>query len=158
MERDVVIVSACRTAIGTFGGSMKDLTGTQIGATVMREAVRRAGIDPAMIDDVRMGCCMEPVDSMNVARVAALVAGIPDTVPGVTMNRVCISGMEAVISGAALIKAGMADIILAGGFEHMSGMPYCVPNARWGCRLQDNTFVDMLIHGLHAGSHVLGCG
>jgi len=134
---------------------MKDLTGTQIGATVMREAVRRAGIDPAMIDDVRMGCCMEPVDSMNVARVAALVAGIPDTVPGVTMNRVCISGMEAVISGAALIKAGMADIILAGGFEHMSGMPYCVPNARWGCRLQDNTFVDMLIHGLHAGSHVL---
>lgn len=155
MEREVVIVSGCRTAIGSFGGTLKDVNGALIGAAVMKEAIKRSGIDPAMIDDVRMGCCMEPVDALNVARVSALLAGIPDTTPAVTMNRVCISGLEAVMSSAALIKAGLADIILAGGVEHMSGAPYAVPGARWGCRLQDAAFVDMLIHGLHAGSHIL---
>ncbi|MBF0573833.1 MAG: acetyl-CoA C-acyltransferase, partial [Desulfamplus sp.] len=80
---------------------------------------------------------------------------IPDTVPAVTINRVCISGMEAVVSGMAMIQAGMADVILAGGVEHMSGVPYTVPNARWGCRLQDQTFVDAMIHALHCGSHII---
>jgi acetyl-CoA C-acetyltransferase len=98
---------------------------------------------------------MEPVDALNTTRVAALMAGIPDTVPAVTVNRVCISGMEAVLSGAALIRGEMADIILAGGVEHMSGIAYSVPAARWGCRLQDQVFVDNLIHGLHAGSFIL---
>jgi acetyl-CoA C-acetyltransferase len=83
------------------------------------------------------------------------MAGIPDTVAAATINRVCISGMEAVISGMAMIQAGMADVILAGGVEHMSGVPYAVPAARWGCRLQDQTFVDALIHALHCGSHLL---
>jgi acetyl-CoA C-acetyltransferase len=83
------------------------------------------------------------------------MAGIPDTVPAATINRVCISGMEAVISGMAMIQAGMADVILAGGVEHMSGIPYTVPNARWGCRLQDHTFVDAMIHALHCGSHIM---
>lgn len=153
--RDVVIVSACRTAIGTFGGSLRDLNAAVIASVVMKEAVKRAGINPAIIDDVRFGCCMEPVDSLNVTRVAALMAGIPDSVTAVTVNRVCISGMEAVVSGMAMIQAGMADVILAGGVEHMSGAPYSVPNARWGCRLQDNVFVDNIIHALHAGSHLL---
>jgi acetyl-CoA C-acetyltransferase len=121
----------------------------------MKEAVKRAGIDPAIIDDVRFGCCMEPVDALNVTRIAALMAGIPETVTAVTMNRVCISGMEAVLSGMALIRAEMADVILAGGMEHMSGAPYSIPGARWGYRLQDQVVVDNLIHGLHAGSHVL---
>jgi acetyl-CoA C-acetyltransferase len=98
-----------------------------------------------MIDDVRFGCCLEPADSLNVARVSALMAGIPDSVPAVTINRVCISGMEAVISGMAMIQSGMADVILAGGVEHMSGAPYAVPKARWGCRLQDTEMVDTLI-------------
>jgi len=98
---------------------------------------------------------MEPVDALNVARVAAIMAGIPDTVTAVTVNRVCISGMEAVLSGMGLIRGGMADVILAGGVEHMSGVSYSVPNARWGCRLQDQVFVDDIIHGLHAGSHLL---
>ncbi|MGD0276848.1 MAG: thiolase family protein [Syntrophales bacterium] len=153
--KDVVIVSACRTAIGVFGGALKDLNGAVLGSIAMKEAVKRAGIDPALIDDVRFGCCMEPIDALNVTRISALMAGIPETVTAVTVNRVCISGMEAVVSGAAMIMAGMADIILAGGVEHMSGAPYAVYGARWGCRLQDHVFVDALIHGLHAGSHLL---
>jgi acetyl-CoA C-acetyltransferase len=98
---------------------------------------------------------MEPTDALNVSRVGSLLAEIPDTVPAVTINRVCISGMEAVISGMAMIQAGMADIILAGGVEHMSGVPYEVPSARWGCRLQDQVFVDAMIHALHCGSHII---
>ena len=82
------------------------------------------------------------MDTLNVTRIAALMAGIPDSITAVTINRVCISGMEAVISGMAMIQAEMADVILAGGVEHMSGAPYTVPNARWGCRLQDQVFVD----------------
>ena len=153
--KEVVIVSACRTAIGAFGKSLKDLNGAVLASVTMKEAVKRAGIDPAMIDDVRYGCCMEHHDTLNVTRVAALMAGIPDTVTAATINRVCISGMEAVISGMAMIQAGMADIILAGGVEHMSGVPYAVPGARWGCRLQDQVFVDAMMHALHCGSHLL---
>ncbi len=153
--KDVVIVSACRTAVGAFGGTLKDLNAAVLASVAMKEAIKRAGIDPAMIDDVRFGCCMEPADSLNVARVGALMAGIPDSVTAATINRVCISGMEAVISGMAMIQAGMADIILAGGTEHMSGVPYIVPGARWGCRLQDQVFVDAMIHALHCGSFLL---
>lgn len=152
---EIVIVSACRTAIGAFGGTLKSLNGAVLASVTMREAVKRSGINPDMIDDVRYGCCMEHHDNLNVARVGALMAGIPDMVPAATVNRVCISGMEAVISGMAMIQAGMAKVILAGGVEHMSGVPYTVPNARWGCRLQDHTFVDAMIHGLHCGSHLL---
>ena len=156
--QDVVIVSACRTAIGAFGGTLRDINSAELASVVMKAAVNRAGIDPVIIDDVRFGCCMEHHDTLNVARVGALLAGIPDNVPAVTINRVCISGMEAVISGAAMIQAGMADVILAGGVEHMSGIPYTVPNARWGCRLQDQSFVDAMIHSLHCGSYVLPLG
>ena len=153
--KDVVIASACRTAVGAFGGTLRDLNAALIGSVTMKEAILRAGIEPSMVDDVRYGCCVEPVDALNVARVSALMAGIPDTITAVTVNRVCISGMEAVISGMAMIQAGMADIILAGGVEHMSGVPYSVPNARWGCRLQDHVFVDNMIHSLHCGSHLI---
>ena len=153
--KEVVIVSACRTAIGAFGGSLRDLNAAELGSVVMKEAIRRASIEPGIIDDIRFGCCIEPVDALNVARVSALIAGIPDDIPAVTINRVCISGMEAVISGAAMIQSEMADIILAGGVEQMSGVPYIVPDARWGCRLQDKVFVDAMIHALHCGSHLI---
>ncbi|OPY82871.1 MAG: Acetyl-CoA acetyltransferase [Smithella sp. PtaU1.Bin162] len=153
--REVVIVSACRTAIGTFGGSLKNLNVAALGSIAMREAIKRSGISPEIIDDVRFGCCMEPADMLNSARIAALMAGISESVTAVTVNRVCISGMEAVLSGMALIRAGMADIILAGGMEHMSGVSFSLPGSRWGYRLQDQTVVDNLIHGLHAGSHLL---
>ena len=153
--KDVVIASACRTAIGAFGGTLKDLHAAKIASVAMQAAVKRAGIDPAVIDDVRFGCCLEPVDTMNVTRIAALLAGIPDTVTAATVNRVCISGMEATVSGMAMIQAGMADVVLAGGVEHMSGAAYSVPNARWGCRLQDQEFVDNVMRGLHCGSHLI---
>lgn len=153
--KDIVIASACRTAIGAFGGSLRDSNAATLAAVTMKAAIERAGIEPALIDDVRYGCCMEPADSLNVARVGALLAGIPDTVTAATINRVCISGMEAVISGMAMIQADMADVILAGGVEHMSGAPYTVPAARWGCRLQDQVLVDAMIHALHCGSHII---
>jgi acetyl-CoA C-acetyltransferase len=139
--KDVVIVSACRTAIGAFGGTLRDLHVTKIASIAMKAAVERAGVEPGRIDDVRFGCCLEPVDSMNMTRIAALMAGIPDTV--------------ATLSGTAMIQAGMADVILAGGAEHMSGAAYSVFNARWGCRLQDQEFVDNIMRGLHCGSHLI---
>jgi acetyl-CoA C-acetyltransferase len=153
--KDVVITSACRTAIGAFGGTLRDLHVTKIATVAMKAAIERAGIDPNRIDDVRFGCCLEPVDSMNMTRVAALMAGIPATVTAATINRVCISGMEATLSGMAMIQAGMADVILSGGAEHMSGAAYSVFNARWGCRLQDQEFVDNIMRGLHCGSHLM---
>jgi acetyl-CoA C-acetyltransferase len=127
--KDVVIVSACRTAIGAFGGTLKDSHAATIASATMKAAVERAGIDAGLINDVRYGCCMEPVDTLNVTRIAALLAGIPDSVPAVTVNRVCISGM--------------------------SGAPYSLPGARWGYRLQDQPCVDNLIRGLHCGSHII---
>lgn len=153
--KDVVIVSACRTAIGAFGGTLRDSDAAVMGSVVMREAVRRAGIDPAMIDDVRFGCCMESENTLNVTRTCALLADIPDSVPAVTINRVCISGMEAIVSGMAMIQADMADVILAGGVEHMSGVSYTLPKARWGARLQDHEMVDGLIRRLTCGSHII---
>ncbi|MGD9051120.1 MAG: thiolase family protein, partial [Desulfobacterales bacterium] len=143
------------TAIGAFGASLKNSHAATIASVTMKAALERAGIDAELIDDVRFGCCMEPVDTLNVTRIAALLAGIPDSVPAVTINRVCISGMEAVLSGMAMIQAGMAEIVLAGGVEHMSGVPYSLPGARWGYRLQDQPCIDNLIRGLHCGSHII---
>jgi acetyl-CoA C-acetyltransferase len=150
--QDVVITAACRTAIGSFGGSLKDLNAAQLASAVMQEAIKRCGIDPALIDEVRMGCVFDPPDSCNVARTAWLMSGLPVQTTAATINRVCISGMEAVLSGAAMIQTGMADVVLAGGVEHMSGVAYSVPGARWGQRMQDQALVDDLIHGLHCGS------
>lgn len=150
--KDVVIVSACRTAIGGFGGSLRDSNLVEIGKTVMKEAVKRASIDPSIIGDVRFGCCREISDALNVTRESALLAGIPEEVPAVTINRVCISGMEAVISGMALIQAGLMDVVLAGGMEHMSGITYSLPAARWGGRMQDHVMVDDCVHMLQSGS------
>ena len=152
---DAVIVSGCRTPVGVFGGSLRDMHAARIAAVAMKEAINRAGIEPQMIDDVRFGCCMNPTDAMNVARIGALMAGVPDTIPAVTINRVCISGMEAVVSGAAMIKTGEADVILAGGVEHMSGVPFTLERARWGVRMGNDVITDALTTGLHCGSHLL---
>jgi acetyl-CoA C-acetyltransferase len=152
--KEVVIASACRTAIGSFGGSLKDIHAYKIAIAAMKEAVKRAGIAPGVINDVRFGCCLEPYNALNVTRVAALDAGVPETSTAATINRVCISGMEAVISGMAMIKAGLVDVVLAGGVEHMSGVPYAVPAARWGCRLQNQAFEDSMIEALYCGSRL----
>ncbi len=153
--KEVVIASACRTPIGAFGGSLREVNAAELAAVTMKEALARAGIRPEQVDDVRYGCCLEPADALNVARVGWLLAGFPDSVTAVTINRVCTSAMEGVISGMAMIQSGLAEVILAGGTEHMSGVPYSVPGARWGCRLQDQSFVDTMIHALHCGSHLL---
>jgi acetyl-CoA C-acetyltransferase len=154
---DVVVVSACRTAIGAFGGSLRDMPAYAVAATTIREAMKRAGIDPEDVDDVRLGSCFEPYDTKSVARSAAIEAGIPVTTTAVSMDRVCVSAMEAVISGMAMIKAGLADVIVAGGVEIMSGVPYAVPTARWGARLQNATLDDQVIEGLYCGSRHHPC-
>eukprot|EP00992_Anisonema_acinus_P010597 TRINITY_DN6707_c0_g1_i1.p1 TRINITY_DN6707_c0_g1~~TRINITY_DN6707_c0_g1_i1.p1 ORF type:complete len:432 (+),score=101.63 TRINITY_DN6707_c0_g1_i1:57-1298(+) len=150
--RDVVIVSACRTAIGSFGGSLKSVRSHDLAATVMKGAIQRAGIDPTIIGDIRMGCCFPDIDAMNVARVAALIAGLPQTTPACTINRVCASGMEAVQSGAMMVALGHHEAVLAGGVESMSYQPYILPTVRWGQRLQDGPCLDRMINNLHAGS------
>jgi acetyl-CoA C-acetyltransferase len=152
---EVVIISGCRTAIGEFGGTLRDIHAANIASVPMKEAVERAGIPADMIEDVRFGCCLNPTDAMNVTRIGALMAGIPVSVPAVTINRVCISGMEATLSGAAMIKAGAADVILSGGVEHMSGVPFTVEKARWGVRMGNTALTDAMTTGLHCGSHIL---
>ncbi|TFG98999.1 thiolase family protein [Candidatus Thorarchaeota archaeon] len=150
---DIVVVSACRSPIGAFGGSLKDLQAPELAAQVIKAAVDRSGINPAIIGDIKFGNCLEPPKALNIARVSSLLAGIPYTVPAVTINRVCTSAMEAIISGALQIETGFTDTVLAGGVESMSNVPYCVENTRWGVRLFDGVFMDALTTGLHAGSH-----
>ncbi|MHA2297626.1 MAG: thiolase family protein [Candidatus Hodarchaeales archaeon] len=152
---NVVIVSGCRTPIGKFGGSLKSLLAPDLGAIVMREAINRAGIDDNVIDDIKFGCCLERCDQMNTARVAALKAGIPQEIPAMTINRVCNSAMEAIASGYYQIRADEADIMLAGGVESMSNLPYVSFDARWGARLQDKVFSDTVMVGLHAGTDLI---
>ena len=154
---DVVVASACRTAIGTFGGSLRDMPAFALAAVAIREAVRRAGIEPEDVDDVRLGSCFEPYDTKSVARSAAIEAGLPVTTTAVSMDRVCVSAMEAVVSGMAMIKAGLADVVVGGGVEVMSGVPYAVPAARWGARLQNATLDDQVIEGLYCGSRHHPC-
>lgn len=150
---DIVVVSACRSPIGAFGGSLKDIQAPELAAQVIKAAIDRADIDPAILGDIKFGNCLEPPKALNIARVSALLAGVPYTVPAVTINRVCTSSMEAIISGSLQIETGFTDIVLAGGVESMSNIPYCVENARWGVRLFDGVFMDALTTGLHGGSH-----
>jgi acetyl-CoA C-acetyltransferase len=151
--KEIVVVSACRSPIGAFGGSLKDLQAPELAAQVIKASIERAKIDPSIIGDVRIGNCLEPPKALNISRISALLAGIPYTVPAVTINRVCTSAMEAIVSGALQIQTGYTDVILAGGVESMSNVAYCVENARWGMRLFDGVFMDMLTTGLHAGSY-----
>lgn len=155
MSRRVVIASAVRTAIGGFGGSLKSVPAYDLAAHIMKAAVERSKIDPAELGDIRFGSCMEPHNSLNIARVAQLKARLPNTTPAVTINRVCTSGMDAIASASTFIKAGMYDSALAGGVESMSNAPYVLPGMRWGARMFDSPAVDSLMSGLHAGSDVV---
>jgi acetyl-CoA C-acetyltransferase len=151
--REVVVVAACRTPIGSFAGTLKDIRSHTLGATVLKELIRRTKIDPKIIEDVRFGCCFPDIDAINVARVALLTAGYPDTVPAATINRVCTSGMECVHAAVNQIGIGYADVMVAGGVESMSYQPYLLPKCRFGYRLQDGPCVDRMMRGLHVGSH-----
>jgi acetyl-CoA C-acetyltransferase len=153
---DAVILSACRTPIGSFGGVFKDVSAVDLGAVAIREAVCRAGIDPSGVGDVIMGCVLQAGAGMNVARQAALKAGIPVEVPGETINRVCGSGLQAVVHAVEAVKAGFVDLMIAGGTESMSNAPFLLKGARWGYRLGNAEAIDsMLLEGLTCA--VNGC-
>ncbi|GAB4331378.1 MAG: acetyl-CoA C-acetyltransferase [Promethearchaeota archaeon] len=150
--KDVYICYARRTAIGKFGGSLLPYNAGKILSFLLKDVVETTGIDPKVIGDVKAGCCLEPIQEMNVARVATLLAGYPIEVPAMTIDRVCTSAMEAIRSGMVDIQAGYADVVLAGGVEAMSNVPYFLPDARWGARLQNKEMLCGIMEGLHAGS------
>ncbi len=145
-EREVVIVGAARTAIGSFLGSLATVPVTQLGAVVIREAVARAGIRPAQVDEVLMGIIVTSALGQAPARQAAIAAGLPPTVGATTLNKVCGSALKAVTLGAGMIRAGDADIVVAGGMENMSLAPYMLPKARTGYRLGNDRLLDAVIH------------
>jgi len=149
MSEDIVILSACRTPIGSFGGVFKDLSAVDLGSTVIREALQRAKARPADVGDVIMGCVLQAGHGMNVARQAALKAGLPADVPAETVNRVCGSGLQAVIHAVEALRVGYVDTVVAGGTESMSNAPYVLKGARWGYRMGNGEVVDtMLSEGL----------
>jgi acetyl-CoA C-acetyltransferase len=146
---ETVILSACRTPIGSFGGALKDLSAADLGAIVVREAIARAKVPPGDVGDVILGCVLQAGAGMNVARQAALKAGLPVEVPGETVNRVCGSGLQAVVHAVEAIRVGYVDTIVAGGTESMSNAPYLLKSARWGYRMGHGEVVDsMLAEGL----------
>lgn len=144
--REVYIVNCCRTAVGSYGGSLKDIPAAELGAVTIKEALNRSGIAPEHVDEVMFGCILTAGLGQNVARQAAMKAGIPIEVPAYTVGMVCGSGMKSVIEGARAILAGDSDIIVAGGTENMSAAPYLVPTGRWGARMFDTAMVDSMVH------------
>jgi acetyl-CoA C-acetyltransferase len=143
---EVVIASAARTPIGSFGGSLAGLSAVELGTIAAREAISRAGIDPALIDDVIVGNILSAGLGQNVARQISVYAGVPETVTAMTINKLCGSGLRAVSMAAQFIMLGDADIILAGGTESMSNAPYLLPKGRFGYRMGDGKIIDSMIH------------
>lgn len=144
--REVVIASAARTPVGNFGGSLKDVSAAALGGIAIKEAVKRAGLSGEQVDEVLFGNVLQGGLGQNVARQASMAAGLPVEVPSMTINKVCGSGLRSVSLAAQIIKAGDADIIVAGGTENMSQAGYVFPKARWGARMNDATMVDMMVH------------
>lgn len=157
--KEVVIVSAVRTALGSFGGSLKDIPAADLGALVIKEAVKRAGIDAKEVDEVLFGNVIQAGLGQNLARQAAVKAGLPVEAPAITINMVCGSGLRTVSMAAQMIKLGDADVIVAGGAENMSQAPYVLRGARWGQRMGDGKIVDTMLNdgltdafsGVHMG-------
>jgi acetyl-CoA C-acetyltransferase len=155
---DIYVLSSCRTAIGKFGGAFKTTPATDLGIAVVKEAVTRACVPVDRVDEVVMGCVLSAGLGQNVARQVSVKAGIPESVPAITLNMVCGSGMRAVIEAARAIKAGDASIVIAGGTENMSMAPYVLADERWGARMGDKRVIDtMLSDGLtdaFSGNHM----
>ena len=143
--KEVYVVNCCRTAVGSFGGSLKDVPAVDLGATVVKEVLNRGGVKPEQVDEVMFGCILTAAQGQNPARQVSVKAGIPYSVPAYTVGMVCGSGMKSVIEGARAILSGDADIIVAGGTENMSAAPYALPNERWGARMGDKKVVDTMI-------------
>ena len=143
--REVVIVGAARTAIGTFGGSIAKMSSIELGAIAAKEAIKRAGVKPEMVDEVIIGNVLNAGLGQNPARQVAIKAGITENASALTINKVCGSGLRAVSMAAQFIMLGDAEIVLAGGTESMSNAPYVLPNTRWGQRMGDGTIIDTMI-------------
>ena len=144
--KDLYIVNCCRTAIGSFGGSLKSTPAADLGAIVVKEALNRAGVKPEQVDELMFGCILTAGLGQNVARQVSIKAGIPYSVPAYTVGMVCGSGMKSVIEGARSILAGDSDIVVCGGTENMSAAPYALPAARWGARMGNNKMVDTMVN------------
>ena len=146
MTKKVVLAGACRTAIGKMGGALSNTPAADLGAIVIKEALNRAGVKPEQVDEVLMGCVIQAAQGQNVARQASIKAGLPIEVPAVTLNVVCGSGLNCVNQAAAMIMAGQADIVVAGGMENMSMAPYAMTKARFGYRMNNATIVDTMVN------------
>ena len=144
--KDVYVVSCCRTAVGSFGGSLKDVPAAQLGATVIKEALVRGNVKPEQVDEVMFGCILTAAQGQNVARQASIHAGITVEVPAYTVNMLCGSGMKTVIDGARSIQTGDANIVMCGGTENMSAAPYAIPTARYGARMGNTKLIDTMIN------------
>ena len=144
--KEIYVVNCCRTAIGSFGGSLKDTPAAEMGGIVIKEALNRAGVKPEQVDEVMFGCILTAGLGQNPARQAAIKAGVPISVPAYTVGMVCGSGMKSVIEGARSIAAGDAEIVVAGGMENMSAAPYSIPAARWGARMGNNKMIDTMVN------------
>jgi acetyl-CoA C-acetyltransferase len=141
-----VIVSAARTPMGRFGGSLADFSGSQLGGFAIKEALGRAGLSPEEVEYVIMGQVLQAGAGQITARQAAVAAGVPKEIPAITINKVCLSGLNAVALADQLIRAGEIQVAVAGGFESMSGAPYLLPAARWGVRMGHAELIDSMIH------------
>jgi acetyl-CoA C-acetyltransferase len=158
--KNLYIVNGCRTAIGTFGGSLKDIPATELGAIVVKEALKRSGVKPEQVDELMFGCVLTTGLGQNVARQVAIQAGIPYSVPAYTVGMLCGSSMKSVIGGARAIVAGDANIIVCGGTENMSAAPFVTSDTRWGARMGDQNLTDTLLkdglfdayHDYHMGT------
>ena len=144
--RDVVIVSAVRTAVGTFGGALRDIPAVELGKIAVQEAIKRAKIKPEQVEEVILGNVLTAGQGQNPARQVVIRSGIPKEVPATTINKVCASGLKSVMMAAQFIKAGDGDIVVAGGIESMSMAPFLLPGARWGYRMNDGALIDGMIH------------
>ena len=143
--KEVYVVNCCRTAVGSFGGSLKDVPATDLGAAVVKDVLSRGGVKPEQVDELMFGCILTAAQGQNPARQVGVKAGLPYSVPAYTVGMVCGSGMKSVIEGARAILAGDAEIIVAGGTENMSAAPYALPAERWGARMGDKKVVDTMI-------------
>ena len=143
--KELYVVNCCRTAIGSFGGALKNTPAVDLGAIVIKEALNRAGVKPEQVDEVMFGCILTAAQGQNVARQASIKAGIPYSVPAYTVGMVCGSGMKSMIEGARSILAGDADVVVCGGTENMSAAPYAVPTGRYGARMGHTQMIDTMI-------------
>ena len=143
--KEVYVVNCCRTAVGSFGGSLKDVPAPELGAIVVKEALERSGLKPEQVDELMFGCILTAGQGQNVARQVGVQAGLPYSVPAYTVGMVCGSGMKSVIEGARAILSGDADVIVTGGTENMSCAPYALPDERWGGRMGDKKVIDTMV-------------